>query len=354
VIDGRSVAEEVYRLVHGEVFTFVLRATLVGAVLGELRLLERVELDGDECVQLLDPAPTGFPVLDSMVDRLAAAEPRSPYQWVLEAGDEVCAEVAARAAQGEVEDAELVDGMLTAVRSWLRDRRRDSRLALLGRLLWNAERASHLRGLGFRERRRLDRAAAGDWAALLPRNAWGSHPHGSFDADRGTVWRRLPAPIQAAPRWTVPLLSGLGAALIAVAILLQASADPPRDLRASGVPTTAVVKDVQAPKKQSRKYAYETTNLVLEFRYRDFTHLADVRCVTQCRTEGESVQIWHDPDDPADFVTEWGDASRAENGNPAVWLPALAGAVLLLAAVVVIARGRMQARRHQAASISSG
>ena len=113
------------------------------------------------------------------------------------------------------------------------------------------ERGPHLRGLGFRERRKLDRAAADDWAALLPRNAWGFPTRGSFDTDRGTVWRRVPAPIQAAPRWMVPLLAGVGAALIAVAILLQASAGPPRDLRASGVSTTSLVKDVQEPTKQA-------------------------------------------------------------------------------------------------------
>ena len=118
---------------------------------------------------------------------------------MLAAGDEVCEEVAARAGQGEVEYAELVGGMLTPVRSWLRDRRRDSRLTLLGRLLWSAERG----------------------------------PTRSFDTDRETVWRHVPAPIQAAPRWMVPpLLAGVG-------ILVHASAGPPRDLRASGVPTTA-------------------------------------------------------------------------------------------------------------------
>lgn len=139
------------------------------------------------------------------------------------AGDEVRERVALTVRQRRLADlsATLLESMRAEVATWLHDGQ-DNRGALLGRLLWGVEHRRHLTGI---DRRALRRASAGDWAALLPRNAWAYHARG-FAGIRPTPGRHLPLDRPPSRRWLAPLLCGAGAAPIVAAVLLQLTAGP--------------------------------------------------------------------------------------------------------------------------------
>jgi hypothetical protein len=345
---GRSVAEDVYGLVYDRVPESVLAATLVGAVLGELRLLGRVRLDEHALVRVHDPTPIGHPVLDLMLARVAAEKGWPPYMWVAVAGEEVRERVADRvwrsrpryldpeqAAELEVFRAELVADMLDGVAAWLRDPWRDSRSALLGRLLWGAEQSGYLSRLSAVERRELSRAAtADDFAVFRGKANYVPYRPRIVEHQR----RRVPAARPVGPWWVAPLLTAVAAVLVVAAVVFGlASGDGHGNLRDSGVAAKAMVADVRVEQRTNRgsRTTYETNILLLEYQSPDASYREDVMCMKDCAAVGEIVGIWYDPADPAVFVTEWGVSSRPDTGDARVWVCGVIGGMLLLAAFVV-------------------
>ena len=55
---------------------------LAGALLAELALAGRVDIDAKKKVQVLDPSPTGEPRSDDLLNRLIASKPRTATAWV--------------------------------------------------------------------------------------------------------------------------------------------------------------------------------------------------------------------------------------------------------------------------------
>src|SRR5688500_9514614 len=129
--DERTAVEDAYLLLFERVPESVLSAALVGAVLGELRLLGPVAADERRWIRVDCPAPTGHPMLEPVLDRLASGPAGRRPQWVAVAGDEARAQVAARvrradpghpdpadAAALEAFRADLVADVLVGVAAW--------------------------------------------------------------------------------------------------------------------------------------------------------------------------------------------------------------------------------------------
>ena len=105
-----TLADELFLLAHrpdtgkGVADDTSLTAGVAGALVAELAVAERIELD-DKRVTALDPAPVGDPELDGLLARIAAEpRPHKPDWWVSKLNKrDLLARVAARlAAQGVV------------------------------------------------------------------------------------------------------------------------------------------------------------------------------------------------------------------------------------------------------------
>lgn len=87
--------------------TYRLDLALAGAVLLDLTLAGRIDVDGKH-VAVRDPAPTDDPVADAALARIAADKPRTPQAWVerLQKGlrDRVLDRLVAQGAVERVED----------------------------------------------------------------------------------------------------------------------------------------------------------------------------------------------------------------------------------------------------------
>lgn len=103
-------------------------------------------------------------------------------------------------------------------------------------------------------------------------------------------------------------------------------------LRATGVPARAVVKD-QVTKSGGNRTSPSAT---MYFRYdlAGRTYEQEVACVQVCRSIGEEVPIWVNPADPSDFVTDFdqlsGHRGRIQGGL------GVAGFVILVVAVPLL------------------
>jgi hypothetical protein len=119
----------------------VLAAGLAAAVLAELRLRGRARLaDTEEATVVAeDPDPTGDPLLDGVLARVAGNEPLPAYRWVQLLGPEVVDPVAGRL-DAKARDAGAVARQArTGIVRALNTGDLDSHEIALGGLLWGAE-----------------------------------------------------------------------------------------------------------------------------------------------------------------------------------------------------------------------
>jgi hypothetical protein len=73
-------------------------------------------------------------------------------------------------------------------------------------------------------------------------------------------------------------------------------------LRAEGVPARAVVHDLV-------RKARNSNTMHVRYEVADVLYRAEVACRQVCHPAGTPVQIWVSPDDPGDFVTDFGTLS---------------------------------------------
>ncbi|MCG5435100.1 DUF3592 domain-containing protein [Micromonospora foliorum] len=114
-----------------------------------------------------------------------------------------------------------------------------------------------------------------------------------------------------------------------------------RQLRVHGVPAQAVVDELVHKRRNSN-------TMHLRYELSGAQHQAEVGCWEVCLPSGSAVQIWVNPNDPGDFVTDF-DMLSGHRGR----LQGVVGAAGLvlsgLMAVAVIGRGyqrRRDRRRH--------
>ncbi|MDG4783726.1 DUF3592 domain-containing protein [Micromonospora sp. WMMD961] len=112
-------------------------------------------------------------------------------------------------------------------------------------------------------------------------------------------------------------------------------------LRADGVPVQAVIHETVYKARNSR-------TMHLRYQVAGVPHRAEVGCWEVCLPAGTEVRIWVNPDDPEDFVTEFGMLSGHRGRLQGV--VGAAGLILsgtMLAAVVGRLLGRRRDRRQR-------
>jgi hypothetical protein len=116
------------------------------------------------------------------------------------------------------------------------------------------------------------------------------------------------------------------------------------ELKTTGVPAQAVVYDRVTEKGGNRESS--STTMYLRYAVGGRAHRAEVGCVQVCLPPGDQVQIWVNPADPGDFVTDFdmlsGHRGRLQGGLGVV------GIVVLIWAFAMIesgTRGRRKRRR---------
>lgn len=129
------------------------------------------------------------------------------------------------------------------------------------------------------------------------------------------------------------------------------------ELRATGVPTRAVVQD-QVTKSGGNR----TSSSTMYFRYElaGRTYEQEVGCFEVCRSIGDEVSIWVNPADPSDFVTDFGQLSghrgRIQGGLGAAGFGILVVAVPLLLSRIPFQRWSppREPRRRSSAPVRGG
>lgn len=138
------------------------------------------------------------------------------------------------------------------------------------------------------------------------------------------------------PAWVTlgsVLLVLAGGALLWLPFHTQSELDDwATELRATGVPTRAVVYD-RVTKSGGNRTSPSTT---MYFRYElaGRTYEQEVGCVEVCRSTGEEVSIWVNPVDSGDFVTDFdqlsGHRGRVQGGLGVAGFATLVVAIPLL------------------------
>ncbi|WFE51886.1 DUF3592 domain-containing protein [Micromonospora sp. WMMD1155] len=147
-------------------------------------------------------------------------------------------------------------------------------------------------------------------------------------------------------RWRYPAyLLGIVAGMVMMWLPLKTFDDQEAwetRLRADGVPIQAVIHETVYKARNSR-------TMHLRYQFAGVPHRAEVGCWEVCLPADTSVRIWVDPDDPEDFVTEFGTLSGHRGRLQGVI--GAAGLILAgttLAAVVGHFLGRRRDRRRRA------
>lgn len=326
---------------------FRLETAVTAAVLAELRLRGRIGLDDDGlALEVRQDEPTGDDLLDDVLAQLATEQAQSPYEWLLRLREPVVVAVEARwRVRGIFE--ERPDGGLRWVRSpavtaMYDDIRRsarltlitaiesgevDSRAMLLGFLLWGGDIVGSVLGWSFAARRRLGRLALRDWIGLSIRSLEAyigvlnetTKPNGwSFALpvrQQNVEIDRSPAGEQR-PRWLLRL-GFTAAAFVIGGILISTPYRHQRGLDArsvelhrDGVPVSAAVVDRED--KETGRGRNRTSTIVLSYWLDGRPYREEVLCEKGCGETGGTVRLWVAPEDPDEFVTEWGDHNEPQ------------------------------------------
>ncbi|MGW0432369.1 DUF3592 domain-containing protein [Micromonospora sp. NPDC003197] len=104
------------------------------------------------------------------------------------------------------------------------------------------------------------------------------------------------------------------------------------ELRATGVPTRAVVQNRVTESGGNRS----SSSTTMYFRYESAgrTYTQEVACFEECRLIGDEVQIWVNPADPSDFVTDFDQLSGHRGRVQGVL--GVAGFMILVAGVPLL------------------
>ncbi|MCW6009966.1 GPP34 family phosphoprotein [Micromonospora sp. CPCC 205371] len=327
---------------------------LVGAaVLAELYLAERIELDQDGVSVLVrSPMATGDALLDGVLARMVDSGAHSPVEWLAEFAPSVIADVVERLRDREVCEPDEPRGV-----RWLRfdvenDIRRPTREALAASLHDGDEHARVvvlgvlLAGAGlertvasFGAKRRLRELAADDWLAVSLRSYAGYLGH----VARGTTGRAYTTGEPAVSRrrrlvyWAALILVGVGIA--GVSLLRQSHHDAnAKALSDRGEPVMANVVD--RTDKYHRKEKVTRSKLTLTYWYADKPHRATVACMRTCPAEGDRTRIMVDASQPRVFLTEWGEFTDASpDGDMMILVGGAAITVGLMGAATLLMPG---------------
>ena len=136
-------------------------------------------------------------------------------------------------------------------------------------------------------------------------------------------------------------LIALGAALITVPFATRRSMDAhAARLRLNGVEALADVTD-RIQHRSGKNIPREVT-INLTYTHAGLVYREEIRCEKGCRTNGQSVRIWLDREDPRDFVTEWGDLD--DPFAPWEWF-AYVGAAMAATGIIVLIDPHPRRRR---------
>ncbi|MEJ3741675.1 GPP34 family phosphoprotein [Actinomycetes bacterium KLBMP 9797] len=312
-----------------------IREALLGAaVLAELRLLHRIDLDPDGTVRVYDPAPTGVPSLDAVLDRMRAAEPRRPHEWATALGPDTHAEVVAGLrgvcmlepggnltwlGDGTHLHARLRKETRARVVAAMHARHTDGPAVVLGTLLWGAELTGEVLRTSYVTRARLEGLAERDWLASAIRRITGNLPpedaHVS-QTDESARSRDEPLTPAVPPRYSwwrratyvgLPLVL-LGGALIAVPVQAHRQINAhTAELRGDGVAIEALVSVRNVDEEKRRSHVRSRITVTLAYEHEGRAYREEVTCEGSCPDNGQTVRIWAARSDLTDFVTEWGD-----------------------------------------------
>lgn len=307
----------------------IVEPLVAAAVLGELYLAERIELDQDGVAVLVrSSTPTGDPLLDGVLARMAESNAHSPVEWLAELASGVTAEVVDRLRERGVCTPDEPDGvrwLYFDVEADLRGPTREAlasalnrgdvyaRAVVLAMLLVAAglEAAVAPRGT----RRRLRELAEDDWLAVSLRSYEGY----LINVHRGTTERVYSPPEPRVNRRRRVLyclaIMLIGAAICAAPLVQQYREDAnARSLRDRGEPVMAEV----VARSDHRRGRYEDvvrSKLTLGYWYADRSYRAPVSCMGTCPAMGERTRIMVDASQPRVLLTEWGEFTDASPGN---------------------------------------
>jgi hypothetical protein len=325
---------------------------LVGAaVLAELYLAERIELDQDGVSVLVrSSTPTGDPLLDGVLARMADSGAHSPVEWLAEFAPTVTADVVERLRDREVCAPDEPRGVRWLGFDMENDMRRPTREALAAALHDGDEHdrvvvlGVLLAGAGmertvasFSAKRRLRELAEDDWLAVSVRSYAGY----LGNVARGRTGRAQSTEEPADKRrrrlayWAATILVGAG---IAAASLVQQSHHDAnaKALRDRGEPVTAEVVD--RTDKYHKKEKVTRSKLTIAYWYADEPYRATVACMRTCPAKGDQTRIMVDASQPRVFLTEWGEFTDA---SPDGDMMILVGGVVIMVGLMGAAAALM-------------
>ncbi|GLH95321.1 GOLPH3/VPS74 family protein [Phytohabitans aurantiacus] len=301
---------------------------LVGAAaLAELHLGERIELDPDgETLMVRSSAPSGDPVLDEVIARMADSDARSPVEWLGELAPSVTAAVLARLRERGLCEA---DGPLDVRWTGLdveKDLRRPTREALISALRGGDVHASVvvlgtlLAGVGLAgvvassgTKRQLRGLAEDDWLVVSMRSYEGY----LINVSLGTTNRVYGSAESAGRRprrkrmavCFVLVLIGVGIATIALVAQSRQDANAIA-LRDQGAPVMADVVG-RSDRSPGRYESLAESKLTLVYRYAGKSYRTRIACIGDCPAKGDQTRIMVDTSQPRVFLTEWGEFTDA-------------------------------------------
>lgn len=297
------------------------------AALAELHLGERIELDPDgETLMVRSSAPSGDPVLDEVIARMADSDARSPVEWLGELAPSVTAAVLARLRERGLCEA---DGPLDVRWTGLdveKDLRRPTREALISALRDGDVHASVvvlgtlLAGVGLAgvvassgTKRQLRGLAEDDWLAVSMRSYEGYLINVSLGTTNRVYGSAEPAGRR--PRRKrmavcfVLVLIGVGIATIALVAQSRQDANAIA-LRDQGAPVMADVVG-RSDRSPGRYESLAESKLTLVYRYAGKSYRTRIACIGDCPAKGDQTRIMVDTSQPRVFLTEWGEFTDA-------------------------------------------